>query len=183
MTVVERAGERGLVVERAIDRGEFQQVFRQAWPDVFRYALLLSRHRQDAEDIAADTFRRAFESWADGRGPSGDVMPWLFVIARRVVIDRHRRSLLLGWLPLEHAPEPSDAGEDAAFRSSEVWIWFEQLSRVLPAKQREALILRFQFDFSDSEASKVMGTSVGNVRTLVSRGLATLRVRAEGMDR
>jgi RNA polymerase sigma-70 factor (ECF subfamily) len=181
MTVVERAGEWGLVVERAIDRGEFEQVYLQAWPDVFRYALLLCRHRQEAEDIAADTFRRAFESWVGGRGPSGDVMPWLFVIARRIVIDRHRRSRLIGWLPLEHAAEPSDAGDEAAFQNSEVWIWFEQLCRVLPAKQREALILRFQFDFSDSEASKVMGTSVGNARTLVSRGLATLRLRAEVM--
>jgi RNA polymerase sigma factor (sigma-70 family) len=184
MTGLDRAGEWGLVVvERAIDLVEFQRIYRQVWPDVYRYALLLSRHRQDAEDIAADAFRRALEAWSEARGPRGEVTPWLFVIVRRIVIDRHRRSRLFRWLPLEGAPERGDPGEEAAFRSSEVWIWFEQLCRILPPAQREALILRFQFDLSDVEASKVMGTSVGTVRTLVSRGVATLRVRAEGMER
>jgi DNA-directed RNA polymerase specialized sigma24 family protein len=53
----------------------------------------------------------------------------------------------------------------------------------LPEAQREALILRGQFDLSDAEAAIVMGTSVGNVRTRVSRGLATLRQKPEVMER
>ena len=90
---------------------------------------------------------------------------------------------MIGWLPLERAPEPADAAEEAAFRRSEVWIWFEQLCRVLPPEQREALLLRFQFDLCDADAAMVMGTSAENVRTRVSRGLATLRQRPEVMDR
>jgi len=68
-------------------------------------------------------------------------------------------------------------------RRSEVWIWFDQLCRALPEAQREALILRYQFDLSDAEAASVMGISVGSVRTRVSRGLATLRQKPEVMER
>src|SRR5664280_848583 len=96
------------------------------------------RHREDAEDVAAEAFRRALESWDSGRGPQGDALPWLFLIARRIVIDRYRRGRLIGWLPLERAPEAADGAEEAAFRRSEVWIWFDQLCRVLPEQQREA---------------------------------------------
>jgi len=165
--------------ETELDRAEFQQIYYRTWPEVFRYAWLLSRHREDAEDVAAETFRRALEACDAGHGPRGSVLPWLFVIARRIVIDRRRRHRLVGWLPLGSVPEPSDP--DEAMRRSEVWIWFEQLCRVLPQAQREALILRYQFDLSDAEAASVMGISVGSLRTRVSRGLATLRRKSEVM--
>jgi RNA polymerase sigma-70 factor (ECF subfamily) len=166
-----------------VERIEFLRIYHQTWADVFRFAFVLLRHREDAEDVAAETYRRALESWDDGRGPAGEPLPWLFLITRRIVIDRHRRKRLIGWLPLERAPEPVDRGEEAAFRRSELWIWFEELCRILPDQQREALFLRFQFDLSDAATAKVMATSVGNVRTLVSRGLATLRHHPEVMGR
>jgi RNA polymerase sigma factor (sigma-70 family) len=169
--------------ESRVERVEFLRVYRQTWADVFRFAFVLLRHREDAEDVAAETYRRALESWDAGRGPTGEPLPWLFTIARRIVIDRHRRRRLIGWLPLEHAPEPADGDQEAAFQRSEVWVWFDQLCRLLPENQREALLLRFQFDLSDAEAAKVMATSPGNVRTLVSRGLATLKARPEVMQR
>lgn len=185
MTILPLQRESALITddELMLDRREFQSIYHHTWADVFRYAFVLLGHREDAEDVASEAFRRALESWAGGRGPEGEPLPWLFLITRRIVIDRHRRKRLIGWLPLEHASEPEDGAEEAAFRRSELWIWFEQLCGVLPAQQREALFLRFQFDLSDAAAGKVMGTSPGNVRTLVSRGLATLRQRTEVMDR
>ena len=185
MTIPQLLGERNLVIdeERAVERVDFRRVYSETWPDVFRYAWVLVRHREDAEDVASEGFRRALESWNTGRGPQGDVLPWLLLITRRVAIDRLRRRRLISWLPLDRAPEPADSAEEAAFRHSEFWIWFEQLCRAIPAHQREALLLRFQFDLSDAEAAVVMGTSAANVRTKISRGLATLRVRAEGMER
>lgn len=184
MIGVERAGERGpVVVGSATDRAEFERIYLRHWPDVFRYALLVSRNHHDAEDIAAEAFRRALEAWCSGRGPGGEVLPWLLLITRRIAIDRHRRGRLFGWLPLDRAPEASESREDAALSRSETWIWFEEMARVLPDPQREALILRFGFDLADAEAAKVLGTSPGNVRTRVSRGLATLRQRPEVMER
>ena len=99
------------------------------------------------------------------------------------MIDRRRRHRLVSWLQLGSVSEPQDLADEEAFRRSEVWLWFDQLCRALPEQQREALLLRFGFDLSDAAAAKVIGTSVGNVRTRVSRGLATLRGRPEVMDR
>ncbi|MFI5258014.1 MAG: RNA polymerase sigma factor [Candidatus Limnocylindrales bacterium] len=185
MTIPQLLGELKLVVdeERAAERTDFRRIYSETWSDVFRYAWVLLRHREDAEDVALEAFRRALESWNAGHGPKGDALPWLFLITRRVAIDRLRRRRLIGWLSLERAPEPQISADEAAFRRSEVWIWFEQLCRAIPANQREALLLRFQFDLSDTEAAKITGTSAANVRTRVSRGLVALRVRAGGMER
>jgi RNA polymerase sigma-70 factor (ECF subfamily) len=184
MIGAEWTGERGsLTGENAFDPARFERIYYRRWHEVFRYAWLIARNHHDAEDIAAEAFRRALEAWSAGNGSRGEVMPWLLVITRRIAIDRHRRSRLFGWLPIEKTPELADDRESRAVERSEVWMWFDQLSRALPSSQREALFLRFQFDLSDGDAARVMGTSVGNFRTLVSRGLATLRAHPEVTDR
>jgi len=178
------AGERGVLeADRTFDLDRFERLYERSWPDVFRYAWLIARNHHDAEDIAAEAFRRALESWAAGRGPQGEPMPWLLVITRRIAIDRARRRRLIAWLPMDEARDREDERGAQAIRSSEVWMWFERLCEVVPASQREALFLRFVFDLADADGAAVMRTSVGNYRTLVSRGLAALRRQPEAAER
>ena len=162
----------------ALVPAEFEALFVASWEPVFRYCLSLTRRADEAEETTAVAFRRAYASWADGRGPNGQPLAWLFVIARRIVIDRRRRHRLIGWLPLG-ARDP--AAEDQ-FRRSELWLWFEQLCRVLPERQREVLVLRYHFDLPDDEIGRLMSLSPAGVRTLAWRALAALRRQPEMMD-
>jgi DNA-directed RNA polymerase specialized sigma24 family protein len=50
-------------------RAEFEDLYFRAWPPVYRYVWMLVRHREDAEDIASESFRRAYAAWQQGRGP------------------------------------------------------------------------------------------------------------------
>ena len=47
--------------------------------------------------------------------------------------------------------------------------------RALPAKQRSAVVLRYYEDLSELETARVLGVSVGTVKSQTSRGLAKLR--------
>jgi RNA polymerase sigma-70 factor (ECF subfamily) len=159
------------------DSEDFERLFVEGWPKVFSYAWVLLRDREDAEDIAAETFIRAYAAWTDGRGPSTDAFAWLIVIARHLVIDRRRRHRLIDWLPLraEAGSQVTDPGLDA----SETALWFRQLAGALSSRQHEAFLLRYEFDLADDQIGTVMGISAGAVRTLVSRALASLRDRPE----
>ncbi len=163
----------------AIANRQMSLLYDEAWVPVFRYAFMLLRHREDAEDVCAEAFSRAHQAWADGRGPVGPALPWLLLITRRLVIDRQRRRRLFAWLPLSESRDGVyDAGMTGIARA-EVWLWFEQLSRVLPVRQREAVILRYQFDMPDDEIGQIMGLSSAGVRTLVSRAMSALRAHPE----
>ena len=70
------ARESRSVIERE-RRAEFAAEYGRAWPDLFRYAFVLTRHREDAEDVAAEAFRRALEAAAEGRAPTDEIRPWL----------------------------------------------------------------------------------------------------------
>jgi RNA polymerase sigma factor (sigma-70 family) len=53
----------------------------------------------------------------------------------------------------------------------------------LPARQRTALVLRFYEDLSERQIADVMRCPVGTVKSLLSRGLRTLRTQIGGEER
>jgi RNA polymerase sigma-70 factor (ECF subfamily) len=170
--------ERALTAS-GLDAETFEQVYRDHYRDVQRYVLLMVGRPDDVDDIVGDTFQRAFTAWRSGRGPAGRSLPWLLLIARRIVTDRWRRARLIRWLPLggSAASEPRDA--DRATDRSEFWLWLEQLARVLSDRQREVVYLRYQRDLTDEEIGEILGLSASGVRSLLARAIAALRRHPE----
>jgi RNA polymerase sigma-70 factor (ECF subfamily) len=154
----------------------FEALYLDAWLRLYRYTWLLLRHREDAEDVAAETIRRAYASWKRGRGPRGEPLAWLFLIARRLVVDSHRKSPIR-WLPI--SPDDEAVEPRSSIDEMEAAVWFDQLRSCLTPRQHEAVLLRYLFDFSDEQIGQLMGLSRAGVRTNVSRALAALRARPE----
>jgi RNA polymerase sigma factor (sigma-70 family) len=154
-------------------QAEFEAIYRRHYLDVYRYVLVLSRSKDEAEEVSAETFARALRSWLDGGPPAGKELPWLLLTARRVFVDRWRRARRMA----RHLIDRS--GSDDAHARTEFWLWFESLSRVLSPRQREVLLLRYRRDLSDEDIGLVMGLSASGVRSLVARALEALRSNPE----
>jgi RNA polymerase sigma-70 factor, ECF subfamily len=159
--------------------GGFGALYRRRYRDVYRYALLMLRSAEDAEDVTADAFQRAYAAWGSGHGPAGQALPWLLLITRRLVIDKTRRRRLLSWLPLESLHPTHEPAVDAETARTEFWLWFDRFARELPARQREVLFLRYQRDLDDEAIGAILGLSASGVRSLVGRACATLRRNPE----
>src|SRR5829696_1881469 len=144
-------------LDGAVTLETFEQVYAAHYRDVHRYVLLMLGRADDADDIVADTFQRAFLAWRAGRGPAGRPLPWLLLIARRLVTDRWRRARRIAWLPFGRdgtSVEPVDREDTAA--QTEFWLWLAALARVLPDRQREVIYLRYQRDLSDDEIGELL---------------------------
>ena len=129
--LLERVGSAGPFGEGG---ASFEALYRQRYRDVYRYALLMLRSAEDAEDVTGEAFQRAYAAWDAGHGPSGEALPWLLLITRRLVIDRARRRKLLSWLPLgglRSSHEPMDQTDTGR---TEFWLWFERFAQELPAQ-------------------------------------------------
>jgi RNA polymerase sigma-70 factor (ECF subfamily) len=164
-----------------VDEAEasFEALYRQRYRDVFRYALLMLRRAEDAEDVTAEAFQRAYSAWRSGHGPAGQSLPWLLLITRRIVIDRMRRRRLLSWLPLASLHPAQEPCHDSNADRTEFWLWFDRFARELPDRQREVLILRYQRDLGDDQIGEILGISSSAVRSLVARACAALRRNPE----
>jgi RNA polymerase sigma factor (sigma-70 family) len=155
---------------------------------VFGLALRVVGDRGDAEEVAQDTFARAYHALAGYEAERVAAMrlrPWLARIALNLARNRVRRRPPPA-RPLEDgdgrplAVAAPAAAEPAAVaeRRQELDFWAGLLAG-LPRGQREAVVLRHVEGLPYAEVAEVLGRPVGTVKTHVHRGVRQLRERLE----
>lgn len=151
----------------------------QEGPQILRYLRVRATDLSEAEDLHAETFCRAWQAWPRFRGESADVRPWLFRIARNLLIDRHRRRGLVRFLPLE-ARHASKGAEDVALAVTGRALLLEALKQA-SSSDRELVAFRVA-GLSHGEIGKIQGRSEQAVKMAWHRTLERLRSRLEGTD-
>jgi RNA polymerase sigma-70 factor (sigma-E family) len=140
--------------------------------ELLRFAYVLTRHRETAEDVVQSALADAFRHWA--RVSRAD-HPEAYV--RRMIVTtylgaRRRRSTTevpVGGLPDRPGPaaDPADvvAGDDA----------FGAAIAALAPRARAVLVLRYYADLDDATIAGVLGVRRSTVSATASRALAELR--------
>jgi RNA polymerase sigma-70 factor (ECF subfamily) len=156
-----------------LDVSDFGHLYETHRLSVYRYLRARTQSDEDALDLAATTFERAFRGLNRFRRHDGGAQAWLLRIARNTAIDAHRRRRATVDLATADAHLGRIAVEvDRAYGES-----FEILDLVarLPNDQREALLLRYAGGLSAREIGSVIGKREGAVQKQIERGLAALR--------
>ena len=146
----------------------FEELYRRYYPDVYRFALFLTGDPFRAEDLAADTFVRAWS--ARGRIRQPTVRAYLLTITRNLHRDELRKRLAGPVeVPLERPildrRAPVDVQADAA---AEVRSVRERLRRVA-AGDRRALLLYSMRELPYRDIARLLGITVGAVKSRIFR--------------
>jgi RNA polymerase sigma-70 factor (ECF subfamily) len=139
---------------------------------------LVGGDRARAQDVVQETMLRAWrqpEVLAQLRGP---VRPWLFTVARRLVIDEWRRHRTDRDVPLDDGPETSE--DDATDAVLDTWIVGEALSRLSP-QHRAVLEQCYYQGRTTAEAAAVLGIPEGTVKSRTHYALRALRLALQEM--
>ena len=144
---------------------------------VFAFLVRMLGSPEEAEDLCQDTFLRLIKA-ADRYQPAGRFQSWLFRIAGNLARSRLRRRRVLRWLPLvgeqDQAPaQEPDALDDLVDRQERAAVR-AAIGR-LPARQRQALVLKQYQELSYQEIAEAMETSVASVQMLLHRATTALR--------
>ncbi|HSJ70346.1 MAG TPA: sigma-70 family RNA polymerase sigma factor [Acidimicrobiia bacterium] len=149
----------------------FTELVRMYQPTVYAGARRMTPGREAAQDVAQDTFVRAYRALRGFDGERMDAMrfrPWLWTIALNVCRSRARRP----GRELELTdPEAVAVDDDEAI--DEV-MWRSLLSK-LSVPQRNAVVLRHVLDLPIAEIAEITGRPAGTVKADISRGLTRLR--------
>lgn len=86
----------------------FPDAMRQYWQGVWSFAYSIVRRTDVAEDLAQETFIRAYEHWADYRGESS-LKTWLFTITRNAATDYLRSAGFRRLIPFANPPRSAAA--------------------------------------------------------------------------
>jgi RNA polymerase sigma-70 factor (ECF subfamily) len=180
--VEQEAGELGQGLRRR-DPALIENLIQQYHYRLFRYLLMLTGSRAEAEDLFQETWIRVLEKGHQYK-PRWKFETWLFTIARHLAIDFVRRrqpqslDALLQPLGTSQPLELEDTGSPSAFEQA---FQGEEAARVgaalarLPPSYREVLTLRFHEDMELKEIARVADSPVSTVKSRLYRGLAMLR--------
>ena len=169
----------------------------------FKQAFFAVRNEESALDIVQDSMLKLAEKYA---AKPGEELPLLFQrILQNTIRDYYRRQKVRNtWTTLLSALSPSNEDEDfdpletleAADGSNNKNNPSDQLARMqligiiekaietLPARQREAFLLRYWEEMDVAQTAKVMGCSEGSVKTHCSRATHALAevLKAKGIE-
>jgi RNA polymerase sigma-70 factor (sigma-E family) len=134
-----------------------------------RLALLMLGDADAAQDVVQDAFFGLYRRW--DKLASGDAAP---AYLRASVINGCRTLLRRRSRPSIHTPaEPLESAEAALLHTEEQRALLAAIRR-LPARQREALLLRYYLDMTEEQAARAMGVSRGTVKSSTSRAVAAV---------
>ncbi|MDP4505485.1 RNA polymerase sigma factor [Nonomuraea turcica] len=133
-----------------------------------------------AEEVAQETFVRAWRHAAAYDARRGAVPTWLLTITRNLAIDalRLRRELPVDPQALLTRLMSAESTEDAP-RDEE---FVRRALRMLPQEQARAIALTVFYGLTSKEVAQVESIPLGTAKTRLRRGLAKLREQLEVND-
>jgi RNA polymerase sigma-70 factor (ECF subfamily) len=163
---------------RSGDEYAFVRIVERHRDALVNYLARLTGSREKGEDHAQEAFFRLYR-FAGRFRDDGRIAPLLYRIAVNSVRSEARRARL--WkllLPFVAPSSPPEAADDPVLRDERHARVHEALDR-LPARYREAVLLRDIEEWSYAEIAAVLGCREGTLKSRIGRGREMLRQELE----
>lgn len=153
-----------------------EQIYREHRQGLFTLALSITRSVDLAEDAVQEAMARL---WQTARRPDGDWVAYVFASVRNAALGAARRQRSVATLPasIYDPNQPTPAGS---------LIDQERRRRVrgamdrLPARQRQAIVLRLYAGLSFRQIAEVLGEPLPTVASRYRRGLLAIKEILDG---
>jgi RNA polymerase sigma factor (sigma-70 family) len=177
------ASDADLVAASAQDPDAFAALFERHWLIVYRFC----QHRAGSagEDIAAETFRVAFDRRRRYSGRYPDARPWLFGIATNLLRDHFRSAQREENKRTRAAALDNRSNQVGELGGLERQLLGPQLATALqglPAADRDALLLLAWADLDYEEIARALDVPIGTVRSRIHRARKRVRLHLHTDD-
>lgn len=142
-------------------------------PGLVKLAKIMLGDQSQAEDVVQDAFLGLYRMWPklhDQDRALGYLRTSVLNGCRAAHRGRTRRDRAL--LFFQKADDIASAEESTLIGEANRAVM--AAIRALPARQREAVVLRYYLDLSEAQAAEAMHVARGTVKSATSRGLAAL---------
>lgn len=164
--------------ETSLERSTLGDLYEQHAPEGIRLALLLTGDRSLAEDLVQEAFARLV-----GRLRHLRERHAFGAYLRRTIVNLATSHFRRQRVERAYLERVAPRREVQTNFNSELDERMYGALLGLPKRQRAAIVLRFYEDLSDVQTGEILRCSPGTVRSLVSRGMKTLRCDLEGVTR
>ena len=153
----------------------FASVAERHLDDVHAYLVYMTRDRDVAEDLTAETFEKAFRNWRRFDPRRGSARTWLCQLARTTALDHFRAEDRRRRREGAYAAREAEPVQEGLFGGLSPQL--ERALASLSAGEREVIALRVLLDLDGETAARVLGISATACTTRLSRALKKLEER------
>lgn len=160
------------------DQQAFAELYESCYSPIYYYVFGMTYSKEESEDITQETFMKVAKSIHTFK--IGNVMAWMYTIARNILFDKSRKSKRTTPLQEEHENTLGyEPDVDAMLKlESDLAKLHEGMLTLLP-RERELLILKYWNGLDMSKIAEVVGKSHVAVRKEISRIIGKLRNNQE----
>jgi len=153
----------------------FEEIYKTYFARIYNYIYYRVQNAHTAEDLAADTFVRAYEYWASYHPEKAPLDAWLGGIARNAVNTHYRKSAGRPQVIelAEYLPSRTDIEGELIHKEIVRHLLLE--IRKLPDAHRDLLAMKYMMRLKNKEIAKLTGMSESNVGVTLHRVIGTLR--------
>jgi RNA polymerase sigma-70 factor, ECF subfamily len=174
--------ENSTVSHKKIDlagRGEEEmvvQIYHKYRQTIFNYIFFRLGDGQLSEDLTSEVFVRVVDKLDHAARNGRPLAPWLYTIARNLVVDHYRKSSRVISQPLDDRLPGGKANDpqhvtDLHLTSECLTIALAHLTE----EQRRVILLKFIERRSNAEIGMLLDKTEGSIKSLQHRALAALR--------
>jgi len=169
--------DRELVALAKDDAEAFGELYSRYVKKMYSYIFHRTGNTQDAEDLTAKVFIRAYAHIGNYVDRGAPFQAWLYRIAQNLVANWHRDQARRKIIALDdyvaHSLQ-SEAPERLA-EAVEARDHLLEAVRRLPEERQQLLLLKFIEQLSNAEIGEIMGRTEGAIKSLYHRTLLALR--------
>ena len=159
------------------DSEAFSVLYARYIDRIYNYVYYRTSNTNDAEDLTARVFHRAYRHISNYKEKGYPFSAWLYRIAHNLVANWYRDNKRKNEIPLDDSL-PLVASQSHPERSlihMEEQKTLMDAIKTLPTERQELLILKFVEPLTNAEIAMIMGRSEGAIKSLYHRTLNSLR--------
>jgi RNA polymerase sigma-70 factor (ECF subfamily) len=170
---------------RTMGTRDFPSILSELLPNLWSFALRLTRDRDDAEDLVQRACLRALERSAQFR-PNTSALSWMYSVVHTTWINEVRSRRVRARRSVEWDDSYLATVSDPTTPDPETNVLMQQIVRIvdqLPEKQRTVMLLVTVEGLSYQEAAQVLGVPVGTVMSRLSRARQSVGSRLDKQEK
>jgi RNA polymerase sigma factor (sigma-70 family) len=150
-----------MVPVEVVVREPFDALYHREFAGLVRLAMVLVDSQEQAEEVVQDAFAALYVRYRTVTTPLAYIRASVLNGSRKLLRRRVLSRRLLGQPPAD---------------SEMVYNHVIDAVRRLPARQRAAIVLRYELQLTDAEIAETLNVPIGTVKSTLHRALARLRL-------
>jgi len=160
------------------DEESFGRIYDKYVDEIFRFILMRTKTKEDAQDITSETFLKTWQYVSSENRQIDNVRALLYRVGRNLVIDYYRKTgkevNSFDEDQLEKLVDESIDLEEKVSKKDDIKKVFSLLHN-LSEESREIMLMRYAQDLSISEIAKALGKKKGTIRVALHRAVKQIK--------